>query len=99
MITPYKVKPASVEDKTVALSLCLHPTIGDSQRARMVPAKYLWNMLLVLGLVGPLVGSHRGIHSHHGCAERLTHICLELVEVTRERQREMEQLNNSESEL
>jgi hypothetical protein len=67
-----------------SIYLRLHPTTGDSQRVRMVPAKYLRNMMQVLGLRDPLVGSHRGSHSHHRYAGKLTawHLTSQLKSTT-----------------
>src|SRR6188768_980911 len=65
----------------VATTLCLHPTIGDPQRFRIVPAKSLRINVLSPWISGLLEGSHRGIISHRGGAGELTDICLQSAEV------------------
>ena len=56
-----RIKLQQLVAMAVATTLCLHPTIGDPQRFRIVPAKSLRINVLSPWISGLLVGSHRGI--------------------------------------
>src|SRR6187401_1536183 len=75
-----RIKLQQIVAMAVATTLCLHLTIGDPQRFRIVPAKSLRINVLSPWISGLLVGSHRGIISHRGGAGELTGICLQSAE-------------------